>query len=88
MICAWIETSSAVVGSSAIDQARLGAQRERDHHALAHAAGEFVRVGVDPAGGGGDADPLEPADGARARASRSESGRCVCIVSTSCRPTV
>ena len=47
MICAWIETSSAVVGSSATISSRLGAQRQRDHHALAHAAGELVRVVVD-----------------------------------------
>ncbi len=42
---AWIDTSSAVVGSSATTRLRLGAQRQRDHDALPHAAGELVRVG-------------------------------------------
>ena len=37
-ICAWIVTSSAVVGSSAISSAGLHDERHRDHHALAHAA--------------------------------------------------
>ena len=40
-------TSSAVVGSSAIKQLRLAGERHRDHHALAHAAGEPVRVVVE-----------------------------------------
>ena len=39
-----IERGGRLVGD---DQFRLRADRERDHHALAHAAGEFVRVGVD-----------------------------------------
>ena len=43
-ICAWIVTSSAVVGSSAIRMLRVAGQRDRDHHALAHAAGELVRI--------------------------------------------
>jgi len=47
MICAWIDTSSAVVGSSANDQLGLGGQRQRDDHPLAHAAAELVRVLVD-----------------------------------------
>ena len=45
-ICAWMVTSSAVVGSSAISSFGLQAMRHRDHHALAHAAGELVREGV------------------------------------------
>ena len=48
MICAWTETSSAVVGSSAMTSSRLGGERQREHDALAHAAGELVRIGVDP----------------------------------------
>ena len=47
MICAWMETSSAVVGSSAISSVGLRTQRQRQHHALAHAARELVRVAVD-----------------------------------------
>ena len=46
-ICAWIVTSSAVVGSSAISSVGLAGERHRDHHALAHAAGELVRIAVD-----------------------------------------
>ena len=36
-------TSRAVVGSSAISS-RLAGQRHGDHHALAHAAGQLVRI--------------------------------------------
>ncbi len=42
-ICAWIVTSSAVVGSSAMITSRIVRDRHRDHHALAHAARELVR---------------------------------------------
>ena len=45
-ICAWIVTSSAVVGSSAIRIFGIAGQRRRDHRALAHAAGELVRIAV------------------------------------------
>ena len=87
MICAWIETSSAVVGSSATIRRGLGAERQRDHHALAHAAGELVRIVVDALLGAGDADLLQELD-ARACAPRgADSGRWVWIVSTSWRPT-
>ena len=48
-ICAWIVTSSAVVGSSAISSFGIARQRHRDHHALAHAARQLVRIGVHPA---------------------------------------
>jgi hypothetical protein len=47
MICAWIDTSSAVVGSSATISSGSARQRQRDHHPLAHAARELVRVVVD-----------------------------------------
>ena len=43
-ICAWIVTSSAVVGSSAMRMRRRAGHRHRDHHALPHAAGELVRI--------------------------------------------
>jgi hypothetical protein len=39
-------TSSAVVGSSAISRSGLVGERHGDHHALALAAGELMRVGV------------------------------------------
>ena len=44
---------------------QLGVQGEghRDHGALPHAAGELVRVVVDPLAGLGDADPAEQFDG-------------------------
>ena len=38
-----IERGGRLVGDQ---QARLGGERERDHHALAHAAGELVRIVV------------------------------------------
>ena len=64
-ICAWTVTSSAVVGSSAISSSRVVDQRHRDHRALPHAAGELVRVVVDPLAGLRDADPVEHLDRAR-----------------------
>ena len=42
-ICAWMVTSSAVVGSSAMISVRVVGDRDRDHRPLAHAAGELVR---------------------------------------------
>ncbi len=60
-------TSSAVVGSSAISSLGLQATRHGDHHALAHAAGELVRIGVHALVGAGDA---RPAAAARSRAPR------------------
>ena len=48
-ICACVVTSSAVVGSSAMSSAGLEHQRHGDHDALALAAGELVRIGVDQA---------------------------------------
>ena len=44
MIWAWVVTSSAVVASSAISSFGVARDRDRDHHALAHAAGELVGV--------------------------------------------
>ena len=70
MICAWIDTSSAVVGSSAISELGLGGQRERDHDALAHAARELVRVVVDAALGRRNAGGREQFDGPRPRPGR------------------
>ena len=86
-ICAWMVTSSAVVGSSAISSSGLHGQRHGDHHALAHAAGELVRVLVDAALGLGDlhqlaaSRPRAPSPRARPRplvqlhASRRSAGR-------------
>ena len=49
------------------DQARLGAERQRDHHALAHAAGELVRIVVDARLGAGNADLLQEIERPRPR---------------------
>ena len=51
-----VERGGGLVGD---DQLGLGAQRERDHHALAHAAGELVRVVVDALRRRRDADLIE-----------------------------
>ena len=59
-----VERGRRLVGH---DQARLGAERQRDHHALAHAAGELVRIVVDALLRGRDADLLQQVDGALAR---------------------
>ena len=74
-IWAWVVTSSAVVGSSAISSSRLVGDRDRDHHPLAHAAGELVRVLVEP-GARRRAIPtsLQQLDGAAARGRPAEAG--------------
>ena len=54
--CAWMKTSSAVVGSSATIS-----------FGSAHTAREFMRVAVDALRGAGDADQLQPFDRAAAR---------------------
>ncbi len=47
-------TSSAVVGSSAMSERRPVQQRDRDRDALAHAAGQLMRIGGQPLVGRGD----------------------------------
>ena len=59
-----VERGGRLVGD---DQFRLGADRQRDHDALAHAAGEFVRIGVDAFFRRGNADLGQQIDGALAR---------------------
>ena len=54
-ICAWMVTSSAVVGSSATSSGSPR-ERHRDHHALLHAARHLERVFVEPARSIGDAN--------------------------------
>ena len=53
-------------------QARGAGDRHRDHHALAHAAGELVREGGEAALGGGDADLLQQLDRPPARGAAVE----------------
>ena len=81
--CACTITSSAVVGSSAIDQLGRARERHRDHHALTLTARELVRVVVAlaaPAGRPARGDPWRartPGAGARdcARGSLRRAGR-------------
>ena len=49
MICAWMDTSSALTGSSAMMSLRLDGEGARDGDALALAAAEFVRIFADVA---------------------------------------
>ena len=60
-------------------------QRHRDHHALAHAARELVRVVVDAPLGARDADRLQQLERARARR-RFVTSWCSRTASTSCLP--
>ncbi len=56
MIWACTETSSAVVGSSAMMNSGSAQTASAITHALAHAAGELVRIAVDPLFRRGNAD--------------------------------
>jgi hypothetical protein len=75
-ICAWMVTSSAVVGSSQISSCGLAGQRHGDHGALALAAAQLVRVDVDALFGLGDAGARQQFD-ARARAALGRRPRAV-----------
>ena len=66
-ICAWMVTSSAVVGSSAIRMPGIAGERHGDHDALAHAAGKLVRIFVEPRLRRGDLDQLQHLERAGAR---------------------
>ena len=76
-ICACTVTSSAVVGSSAISRSGPHSSRHRDHHALAHAAGQFVRILPHAALRLGDAHQLQHRRSRGARASRAVIFLCV-----------
>src|SRR5215218_1222752 len=66
-----VECGGRLVG----DQHRGAAgDRHGDHHALAHAAGELVRIGVEPATGVGHADQLEQFVGTGAGLATAEIG--------------
>ena len=71
-IWAWTVTSSAVVGSSAMSTSRIQRQGRGDHHALAHAAGELVRVVPDPVGGPRHLDQVEQLDRPAARVAAAD----------------
>ena len=66
-IWACVVTSSAVVGSSAMRRAGLRDQRHGDHGALAQAAGQLERIGLEGPLGIWEADPREHLDGALRR---------------------
>ena len=59
-----VERGRRLVGD---EQRGLAGERHRDHHALPHAAGELVRVGVDAGLRRRDADELQHLDRALAR---------------------
>ena len=59
MICAWMLTSSALVGSSRMSSAGLVGERHGDHHPLLHAPRQLV--GVPIAGPRGQAHPVQQA---------------------------
>jgi len=60
-------TSSAVVGSFGDQEPGVAGERHRDHHALAHAPGQFVRILPDAPRRLGDPDEIEHLDRARER---------------------
>ena len=59
-----VERGRRLVGD---DERRPAGQRDRDHHALPHAARQLMRVVVDALFGVGDAHRAQQVDGARAR---------------------
>ena len=63
-----IERGGGLVGQQHL---RPAGERERDHRALAHAAGHFVRIGIEPAARRGDAHALEHVECALARLRRA-----------------
>ena len=81
-------TSSAVVGSSAMSSAGRQESAMRDHHALAHAAGELMRIGVEPPRRLGNAEKLEHLLGARERRRAPAHRPWKRIASMICSPTV
>ena len=76
-ICAWMVTSRAVVGSSAISSLRPAGERHGDHRPLPLPARELVRVGVDP--------PLRLRECRSWRAARSPAPRAWARPSAACR---
>ena len=59
-----VERGGRLVGDQQVGVPR---ERHRDHHALAHAAGELVRVVVEPGGRRAGCRPVEQLDRALAR---------------------
>ena len=80
-----VERSGRLVGD---DELRVRRERQGDHDALAHAAGELVRVMVEAPLGRRNSDLDEQRERARAGRGGIESPDALQMVSTSCRPTV
>ena len=59
-----VEAGGRLVGDQ---QGRLAGDRHRDHDALAHAARQFVRIGVEPLFGIADQHGLQQVERLRAR---------------------
>ena len=59
-----VERGGRLVGD---EQLGIAGKADGDHHALAHAARELMRILVEPAFGVGDADQGQQLDGPRAR---------------------
>ena len=68
-----VERRRRLVGDQ---DARVVGDRHRDHRALAHAAGELVRVLIDAPLGEGHADQLEQLDRPRTCVVVAHAGRC------------
>src|SRR3984893_1691012 len=64
-----VERRGRLVGD---DQLRVAGERKGDHHALAHAAGEMVRIMVEALGRRGNADFGQELDRPRARLARRQ----------------
>ena len=79
-----VERRRRLVGDQEVGVAR---ERHRDHHALAHAARELVRIVVDAHARVGDADRLEQLDRARVGGLLRRSSSCARICSAICQPT-
>ena len=80
-----VERGRRLVGDQ---QLRVVDERHRDHHALAHAAGELVRVAARARRGVGDADEVEQLERALAAPAACVTSRCARTASTSWSPTV
>ena len=88
-IWSWMVTSSAVVGSSASSSVGRAGERDGDHRALAHAAGELVRVVVEALARRPGCRPWSSSSTARAAPRARGRGRCGRRrLSSICRPTV
>ena len=80
-----VERGRRLVGD---DHRRAVQERDRDRDALAHAAGELVRVGVEPARRRRGCRPRPAPSTERARAARAETRSCAVIASRIWSPMV